>query len=86
MDVHWHNFYILDIASAFAAANRVRNMRPSIEDDTTSIAEELPLDSEKALGVTIEFSNVSFKYPTRDVAVLEQLNMSVSLDRFTKKT
>ena len=61
-------------------------MRPSIEDDTASITEELPFDSEKANGVAIEFSNVSFKYPTRDVAVLEQLNMRVSLARFTKKT
>jgi ATP-binding cassette, subfamily B (MDR/TAP), member 1 len=61
-------------------------MRPSIEDDTTSIAEELPLDSEKTHGVTIEFGNVSFKFPTRDVAVLELLNMSVSLAGFAKKT
>ena len=53
-------------------------MRPFIEDDNPPIAEEVPPDSEKEHGMTIELSNVSFKYPTRNVAVLEQLNMRVS--------
>jgi ATP-binding cassette subfamily B (MDR/TAP) protein 1 len=50
-------------------------MRPSPQDDT--LGGDLPLDREKSKGVKVDFQNVSFKYPTRDVPVLDNLNMNV---------
>jgi ATP-binding cassette subfamily B (MDR/TAP) protein 1 len=50
--------------------------------------ESLPLDladsdgDEKGVrGVKVELKNVWFKYPTRDVPVLQGLNMTVSLNK-----
>jgi ATP-binding cassette subfamily B (MDR/TAP) protein 1 len=67
------------MAAAFAAANRIRNTRPSPQDELSCSFEDLPIDDEKGNGMNIKFDNVSFKYPMRDVAVLNQLNFSVSL-------
>jgi len=60
-------------------------MRPSLHEEFES-STELPLESEKEHGITFEFKNVSFKYPTRDVIVLDQLNMKASFTRFMTKT
>jgi ABC-type multidrug transport system fused ATPase/permease subunit len=76
-----HNFCFTDIAAAFAAANRIRNKRTSPQDELSCSFEDLPIDDEKGKGMNIKFDNVSFKYPTRDVAVLNQLNLSVSLSQ-----
>jgi ATP-binding cassette subfamily B (MDR/TAP) protein 1 len=76
-----HNFFLTDMAAAFAAANRIRNARPSPQDELSCSFEDFPIDDEKGNGMNIKFDNVSFKYPTRDVAVLNQLNLSVSLSR-----
>ena len=69
-----------DVAQATAAANRIWNMRP--RDKAPSRAVPLNLDdvegNEKGhQGVKIELKNISFKYPTRDVPVLNGLNMTV---------
>jgi len=76
-----------DVAQAFAAANRIRSMRPQ---GTTEI-EELSLDlsdldnGEKGPhGVKIELKNINFKYPTRDVPVLRNLNMTVSIKNISR--
>jgi ABC-type transport system involved in cytochrome bd biosynthesis fused ATPase/permease subunit len=50
-------------------------MRPSARGET--LGEDLPLDGEKSEGVKADFQNVSFKYPTRDISVLDNLNMHV---------
>jgi len=70
------------MAAAFAAANRIRNMRPSTQDELSYGGEDLPDDDGKEHGMTIEFKNVSFKYPTRDVAVLNQLSLRVSFTQW----
>jgi len=60
-------------------------MRPSLHEEFES-STELLLENEKENGITVEFKNVSFRYPTRDVVVLDQLNMKASFTRFTAKT
>jgi ABC-type multidrug transport system fused ATPase/permease subunit len=67
-----------DIAQATAAANRILAMRR--KDD--SGGQPLPRDStdvedDEKGGVRIEFSNVWFRYPTRDAPVLNGLNLTV---------
>jgi ATP-binding cassette, subfamily B (MDR/TAP), member 1 len=70
-----------DIAQASAAANRIRRMRPRGAGEDKGVALDLASadDEEKgAQGVRIELKNVWFRYPTRDVPVLNGLNMTVS--------
>jgi ABC-type transport system involved in cytochrome bd biosynthesis fused ATPase/permease subunit len=60
-------------------------MRPlSVQAESTSIPLDLG-DSEEnekeSQGVKIELKDVWFKYPTRDVPVLNGLNMTVSTGR-----
>jgi ATP-binding cassette, subfamily B (MDR/TAP), member 1 len=84
---HLHSLHRVDMAAAFAAANRIRNTRPSSQDATTSSDSIIPLDTEKQEGMKIEFSNVSFKYPTRDITVLDSLSLKVRLPlRFSLHT
>ena len=71
-----------DVAQATAAANRIWNMRP--QDKARSRPLPLNLDdveeNEKGdQGVKIELKNVCFKYPTRDVPVLNDLSMTVRI-------
>jgi ATP-binding cassette subfamily B (MDR/TAP) protein 1 len=71
----------VDIAQASAAANRIRSMRPRQEAENKGVALDLDsLDDEEkgAQGVRIELKNVWFRYPTRDVPVLNGLDMTVS--------
>lgn len=70
------------MAAAFAAASRIRSSRPSSQDTVPLSGGEIAFDNEKGEGVKVEFKNVSFKYPTRNVAVLDQLNISVSLSPY----
>jgi ATP-binding cassette subfamily B (MDR/TAP) protein 1 len=71
-----------DVAQAFAAANRIRSMRPvpKVENQTTLFDDtELETGEKVPHGVKIEFKDVFFRYPTRDVPVLNGLNMTVRL-------
>ena len=57
-------------------------MRPldEVESGETPLDLSSLEDDEKGhRGVKIELKNVCFKYPTRDVPVLDNLNMTVSL-------
>jgi len=83
--VHLHNIHLLDIAAAFIAANRMWNMRRSSQGGTALIGEDPPVDTEKTQGVKVEFNNVSFKYPMRNVAMLDELTMSVSISQILYK-
>ena len=72
----------IDVAQAFAAANRIRNMRP--RDEPTSLLAPLWTDNSKGdekepQGIKIELKNVGFRYPTRDIPVLIDLTMTVSV-------
>lgn len=74
-----------NIAQAFAAATRIREMRRSdvhsgeaflIEDDDEEENEKSPQ------GAKIELRNISFQYPTRDVPVLRNLNITIERGQF----
>ncbi|ESZ94373.1 hypothetical protein SBOR_5237 [Sclerotinia borealis F-4128] len=74
-----------NIAQAFAAANRIRGMRPEGEKEHESVLYDFADadDGEKSSrGVKIELRNVSFKYPTRDVPVLHGLDMTIEKGQF----
>jgi ATP-binding cassette, subfamily B (MDR/TAP), member 1 len=70
-----------DVAQAFAAANRIQNMRPQESEDLSVSFDRSSLDEDekRSQGAEIELKNVWFKYPTRDVPVLNGLNMTVRL-------
>ena len=70
-----------DVSQAFAAANRIRAMRPRENGENRSAPfdlHSLEAGEKDPQGAKIELQNVVFKYPTRDVPVLEGLNMTVS--------
>lgn len=72
-----------DISQAFAAANRIRGMRPQLEGGNKAASFDLHnLDGgeKEPQGVKIELKNVVFQYPTRDVPVLNGLNMTVRVN------
>ena len=63
------------------------SMRPREKGETKNAELDLasPDDEEKGpQGVRLEFKNVWFRYPTRDVPVLEGLNMIVGLYAMTE--
>jgi ATP-binding cassette subfamily B (MDR/TAP) protein 1 len=72
----------IDLTEAFAAAKRIRNMRPRALAETGAVQLDLnsPEGDEKGpQGVKIELQNIFFKYPSRNIPVLNGLNMTVSL-------
>ncbi|CZR64744.1 related to multidrug resistance protein [Phialocephala subalpina] len=74
-----------DIAQASAAANRIRGMRPRGHKEEEKIPIDLDEseDEEKShRGVKLELRNIFFKYPTRDVPVLQGLNMTIEKGQF----
>ncbi|KUJ09040.1 ABC transporter-like protein [Mollisia scopiformis] len=71
-----------NVASAFAAANRIRSMRPSSHIDDAMPTEDFSLEDEKTRSVKVELRNVSFRYPTRDVPVLTDLSMMIEAGQF----
>ncbi|RYC60568.1 hypothetical protein CHU98_g5624 [Xylaria longipes] len=72
-----------NIAQAAAAANRIQAMRvPDRTSDATAPL-NLTTKSNDDRGVKIELRDVWFKYPTRDVPVLNGLNMTIEKGQFT---
>ncbi|KAM0318437.1 hypothetical protein ACHAO8_001828 [Botrytis cinerea] len=74
-----------NVAQAFAAADRIRGMRPEGKKGDESVLYDFAdaHDPEKSSrGVKIELKNVSFKYPTRDVPVLNGLDMTIEKGQF----
>ncbi|KAI1101231.1 P-loop containing nucleoside triphosphate hydrolase protein [Jackrogersella minutella] len=69
-----------NIAQATAAANRIQAMRHKDEDNQGTALNE-PVDDEKR-GVKIELRDVWFQYPTRDVPVLNGLNITIEKGQF----
>jgi ABC-type transport system involved in cytochrome bd biosynthesis fused ATPase/permease subunit len=65
-----------DAAQVTAASNRILEARENQNRDIVADTEQIP-DTEG--GVEIEFQNVYFRYPTRDVSIFKDLNMHVSL-------
>jgi ATP-binding cassette subfamily B (MDR/TAP) protein 1 len=75
-----------NVAQAFAAANRIRSVRPHEKPASeSSVLYDLDMEegNEKgARGAKIELKNVWFKYPTRNVPVLTGLNMTIENGQF----
>ncbi|USP79352.1 P-loop containing nucleoside triphosphate hydrolase protein [Curvularia clavata] len=67
----WFSF-TPSMAQATGAANRILSMRPTSTDPSSY--SPLPHSDE---GVGIEFQHVSFKYQSRDVPVLSNLNLQI---------
>jgi ABC-type multidrug transport system fused ATPase/permease subunit len=65
------------IAEATAAANRIIDIRPSLEDRRKK--PDIPKGGRPA---SIHFHDVHFKYPGRDIPVLRGVNIKVYLGHF----
>ncbi|RWQ93665.1 lipid A export ATP-binding/permease protein msbA [Paecilomyces variotii] len=66
-------------AQATSAANRIFNLRPKPDQHGTTAGEPL---STSGLGMQIELRHVSFKYPTRDTSIFEDLNINIESGQF----
>ncbi|KAK1600646.1 P-loop containing nucleoside triphosphate hydrolase protein [Colletotrichum navitas] len=66
-------------AQVTAASNRIINMRESRNRDLLPLVDPIP-DTEG--GVQIEFRDVHFRYPTRDVSVFKGLNLTIEKGQF----
>ena len=71
-----------DIAQASTAMKRITSLRsPDSENSDPSSVSALTIVDENEKGIKgpkVEFKNVWFKYPSRDVFVLRGLNITVS--------
>ncbi|EKD13596.1 ABC transporter [Drepanopeziza brunnea f. sp. 'multigermtubi' MB_m1] len=75
------------IAQASAAANRICGMRPGMIFKPKGKTLEFAIRSEKdgaseVRGVKLELRDVWFRYPTRDVPVLQGLDMTIEAGQF----
>lgn len=66
-----------DIAQAKVAANRIIDLRKDEHVDGKLVSLDIGDLGADDKGVKIEFRNVWFRYPTRDVPVLNGLNLTV---------
>lgn len=66
-------------AQASAAANRILSIRDTKNLDSISANEQVP-DTDG--GVKIEFRDVHFKYPTRDISIFKGLNLTIEKGQF----
>lgn len=64
----------IDIAQATAAANRILSLRSKPNPSTLKATNTV---DDNAGGAKIQFKNVHFKYPGRDIPVFAGLNLSV---------
>lgn len=67
-----------DIAKASVAANRIIDMRAKDRVDGRLISLDFGNIGDNDMGVKIQFQNVWFRYPTRDVPILNGLTLTVS--------
>ncbi|KAI0967564.1 ABC transporter-like protein [Xylaria arbuscula] len=71
-----------NIAEAAAAANRIQEMRVPNRTDSSSAVLNLGAPRDADRGVRIELLDVWFKYPTRNVPVLNGLNITIEKGQF----
>ena len=74
----WNTDEELDIAKASVAAGRIIDMRDRDHVDGKLISLDVGNIGDDDMGVKIQFQNVWFRYPTRDVPILNGLNLTVS--------
>lgn len=67
-----------DIAKASLSANRIIGMRGTDQVEGKLISLDVGNIGEEDMGVKVQFQNVWFRYPTRDVPILNGLNLTVS--------
>ena len=70
---------LADIAKASVAADRIIEMRAKNEVKGTSPSLDRGGIADNDSGVKVEFRNVHFRYPTRDVPVLNGLDLTVRI-------
>ena len=68
---------VVDIAKASVAAERIIEMREKDHYDGKLISLDVGNIGENDKGVRIQFQNVWFRYPTRDVPILNGLHLTV---------
>ncbi|TLS25983.1 hypothetical protein PpBr36_07704 [Pyricularia pennisetigena] len=68
-------------AQAAAASNRILSIRDSVEKDLNNTKNSKSVPGAEN-GVEIQFRDVSFKYPTRNVNVLKDLNLTIGKGQF----
>ncbi|MCJ1350668.1 MAG: hypothetical protein MMC33_000649 [Icmadophila ericetorum] len=68
-----------NIAQASAAANRILSLRIGPNSDNGTVPAKF---TEETGGATIEFKNVSFKYPTRDVPVFRDISFKIQKGQY----
>ncbi|KAI1346629.1 ABC transporter-like protein [Xylaria sp. FL0043] len=71
-----------NIAEAAAAANRIQAMRVTEQTDRPDTALSSSTLDSTGRGVKVELQDVWFKYPTRNVQVLNGLNMTIEKGQF----
>jgi ABC-type multidrug transport system fused ATPase/permease subunit len=74
-----------DIAKASLSANRIIGMRGTDQVDGKLISLDVGNIGEEDMGVKVQFQNVWFRYPTRDVPILNGLSLTVRKSRFSMK-
>lgn len=67
-----------DIAQAANAANRIIELRRKDQNDGRLVSLDVGDLGVDDGGIQVEFRNVWFRYPTRDVPILNGLSFSVS--------
>jgi ABC-type multidrug transport system fused ATPase/permease subunit len=68
----------IDIAKASVAADRILDMRGKDRVDGDLVSLDIGNIGDNDMGVKIQFQNVWFRYPTRDVPILNGINLTVS--------
>lgn len=66
-------------AQASAAANRILNLRDTRHKDEPSTLKPTP-DPQR--GIKIQFENVHFKYPTRNIPIFQGINLTIEEGQF----
>lgn len=66
------------MAQAAAAANRILDIRKKDQVDGRLVSLDVGDIGSEDKGIKIDFKNVWFRYPTRDVPILNGLSFSVS--------
>ncbi|KAM7185763.1 ABC transporter-like protein [Rhypophila sp. PSN 637] len=74
--------YAPNIAKASVAANRIIDMRAKDRVDGKLMSLDFGNIGDNDMGVKIQFQNVWFRYPTRDVPILNGLSLTIQKGQF----
>jgi ABC-type multidrug transport system fused ATPase/permease subunit len=71
-----------NMAQATAAANRIMNLRPNSALTSKSIGQKQFAGLSAESGASVEFSDISFRYPSHDTPLFTELNVSIQSGQF----